>query len=212
MPRPAIDLRGQVFGKLRPHTPTNKRTKRGHVIWQCACSCGGATEASSGDLKKGTVRSCGCLYGQDKITHGHLQRKKETREYRAWRGMIERCENRRGPAYRNYGARGIRVCVRWRRSFTTFLQDMGTHPGPGYSVERKNNNGNYSPSNCVWADRATQALNRRNVAKLTIGGVTKTIVEWSRQSGTAVRTIKVRRMLGRTPRQAVFDPLGIRRR
>lgn len=87
-------------------------------------------------------------------------RRSSTPEYRAWAGMLKRCKNPKDIGYKNYGGRGITVCVRWE-SFDNFLNDMGRKPVASYSLDRKNNDGNYEPSNCRWASRHEQAGNRR---------------------------------------------------
>jgi hypothetical protein len=88
-------------------------------------------------------------------------------EYRIWYGMIRRCCDRREPAFERYGGRGIGVCDRWRHDFMAFLSDMGPRPAPGYSLDRVDNDGSYTPENCRWATRFLQSQNRdivRNAA------------------------------------------------
>ena len=89
-------------------------------------------------------------------------------EYSAWRNMKKRCYNPKSIGYKNYGARGIKVCDRWLHSFKNFLEDMGHKPGPEYSLDRKNNDGNYEPKNCRWATPEVQRNNTRKQQALRI--------------------------------------------
>ena len=86
-------------------------------------------------------------------------------EHQAWANMIQRCTNPNNRAYKWYGARGITVCERWRYSFSAFYEDMGKRTSNLHSLERVNNNGNYEPSNCVWATWLEQNNNRRPISR-----------------------------------------------
>jgi hypothetical protein len=80
--------------------------------------------------------------------------------YQTWRSMLSRCENPNSADYENYAARGISVCERWH-DFPSFVQDMGEKPSAKHTLERRDNDGNYEPLNCVWATRSDQNRNRR---------------------------------------------------
>jgi hypothetical protein len=83
------------------------------------------------------------------------------REHNSWRSMKQRCLNPKNKSYHYYGERGIKVCDRWLHSFKNFLFDMGHRLGPEYTLDRKNNDGNYEPRNCRWATKKVQRNNTR---------------------------------------------------
>lgn len=77
-------------------------------------------------------------------------RKIEYPEYRVWQSMIARCEQEKAPGFASAGAKGAKVCARWRRSFETFLADLGRRPGKGYALVRKGNTGDFRPGRVWW--------------------------------------------------------------
>lgn len=85
-------------------------------------------------------------------------------EYRVWVMMRDRCKNPKSPKWPRYGGRGIRVCERWE-VFGNFIADMGRRPGPDFSIDRRDNDGNYEPSNCRWATRSQQARNQKRATR-----------------------------------------------
>lgn len=129
--------------------------------------------------------------------HNYSHGMSNTPEHDAWLRMIQRCENPKNIGFLDYGGRGISVCEEWRRSFTAFYAHVGPRPSPKHSIDRfPNNNGNYEPGNVRWATAKEQSLNRRSNICLTIGGVSKTIQEWSECSGVAEGTIRARARRG----------------
>lgn len=155
---------GQRFGRLVVLCEGTRLSKR---RWDCRCDCGSGKTVFGFSLMSGQTKSCGCLARElssaRNTTHGHCSNTngKSTREYTAWRRMLSRCSNNAHPTNVIYYLnRGIRVCQRWQK-FENFLADIGKHPGKGFSLDRINNNGNYEPGNCRWADAATQIKNRR---------------------------------------------------
>ncbi len=138
----------------------------GNRWWMCRCDCGKDKKISQPSLKRGT-RSCSCMMGEwirrARHKHGGTPRSGRMPEYRIWGTMLDRCFNPKSQRYSYYGGRGITVCGRWRgdSGFANFLADMGRKPAPGYSVDRINNDGPYSPDNCRWATQKEQMANTR---------------------------------------------------
>lgn len=120
--------------------------------------------------------------------------------------MKDRCLNKGGKAYKDWGARGITICDRWRDSFEAFHEDMGTRPTPDHSIERKDNDGPYCKSNCFWATRTTQANNKRNNVLVTIGHETLTVAQWADRAGISGAMIHKRLKRGWEAEEAVFTP------
>lgn len=156
------DVKGERFGRLRV-TLYVGIGKNGEAIWLCECECGGRSEVRGSSLRNANTRSCGCLRRETAREMFTVHGQCGSAVYVAWMNMVQRCKNPNHPQYADYGGRGITVCKSWEQ-FENFYADMGDRP-QGLTLDRINNDKGYERSNCRWADRKTQANNRRKPKK-----------------------------------------------
>jgi hypothetical protein len=131
--------------------------------------------------------------------------RKRSSEERCWLKMWQRCTNPKQMGYKNYGGRGIKVCERWSK-FVNFLTDLGPKPTPKHSIERRDNNGDYTPTNCYWATRHQQHRNTRKNVWITFEGETLCLKDWERRLGMGSMTLKGRLARGWSVRDALTLP------
>lgn len=198
-----IDLVGKRFGKLVALELAEINRHR-QAKWKCKCDCGRTTITLRTALTQGRTRSCGCLW-RAKISKGNPKHGYAgTSIYQLWGSMIERCTNPKSTSFENYGGRGITVCKRWK-SFVNFFADMGEKPA-GRMLERKNNDGDYSPDNCVWVTRSEQNRNTRRTRRFEIGGVVKCLTDWASEFGINRETLSSRIKRGIPFEKALTEP------
>lgn len=197
-----IDHVGQKFGRLTVIEPTALRDGAGSIKWRCLCDCGKEAVVSGRNLRSGESRSCGCLFlevaaEKGRRLMGATHGKTGTPTYTVWVGMKQRCLNADDPKWGDYGGRGIKVCDRWRDSFTNFLADMGEKPSPQHSLDRwPDVNGDYEPSNCRWATQYQQQNNRRNNRMVMCDGALMTASEAARRHGLSPSLVHERMSRG----------------
>lgn len=172
------DLTGQKFGRLKVIKRVENKGRQ--TMWLCKCDCGNEKIVRGSHLINGYIKSCGCLNKEilRQRCSKHLQSK--TRLHQIWLRMKQRCVNKNLECYKNYGGRGITVCDDWKNDFMSFYSwSMQNGYKNDLSIDRIDNNGNYEPSNCRWADRKTQARNTRSNRLITYNGQTHCISEWA---------------------------------
>lgn len=209
--RRVTDITGLKCGRFTAIRYSH-HTKAG-ATWECKCECGNIRFLATTEIRRGKHQSCGCLQREQAraahLKHGQCAYGKNngTPEYRAWVAMRQRCQNASAPAFPNYGGRGIKVCDRWDCSFDSFFADMGLKPSPKMSLERLDNNGGYSPENCVWATQKTQGNNTRKTVMITHNGKTMSRTQWSELLGFQLTLIGDRINDGWSVAQALDTPV-----
>jgi hypothetical protein len=143
-------LIGQRFNRLTVVSRTANSGKKDR--YECSCDCGGSTMALGWSLRAGRSRSCGCLRAEELNARQGNENHKHygTLEYSDWLAMKSRCYYPKNRAYKKYGGTGIKVCERWRDSFSAFLTDLGPLPSLNHRLGRIDEAGDFTPENCQW--------------------------------------------------------------
>ncbi len=158
MPRKAKNIVGSKYGRWTVISDAPKINGILYII--CECSCGQIRTLIKSEVTQGRSKSCGCRareVARSLLTKHGLSK---TKTYKVWAGMKRRCTDTKHKDYANYGAKGVKVCDKWSDSFEAFIEDMGACPD-GYTIERDNVYGDYSPDNCRWIPASDQSKNRR---------------------------------------------------
>ncbi len=165
-------------------TKTSKKPKRKGLY---KCHCGKEFDANSYDVKSGHTSSCGCI-GCNR-THGLSGAKL----YWVWTAMKERCLNPNNEWFKNYGSRGIKVCEEWTDFKTFYDWAMSSGYKEGLSIDRRDNDGNYEPSNCRWATVVTQNRNTQRIRRSNTSGYRG--VCWDKSRSKFIVTIGIDKKL-----------------
>ena len=181
--RAANELIGKRFGRLLvlelDHIGIRNKNNQNSFVYKCKCDCGNIVLVDKYSLTRPNgTKSCGCLIKEIMKEKQTIHGMSGTRFYKEWDGMIQRTTNQNNDSYIQYGARGIRVCDRWRYSFENFKNDMYDsyldhsmkYGETDTTIERINVNGNYEPLNCKWITKAEQNRNMTTNFRLIYNG------------------------------------------
>lgn len=196
--------------------PTRKRSNGGSItMWHCKCDCGKELDVIANSLLRGRTKSCGCAKSKIISEKTAKHRGIDDRLYHVWAGMKGRCYNHQNQSYQYYGGRGISVCEEWAESYAAF-RDWATANGydPNAEVgkctiDRIDNNGDYTPTNCRWVGMDVQSTNKHpsgKAIKIEYCGQLKTIKDWSEITGISSGAIRERLRRGWSVENALATP------
>lgn len=187
------DLTGSRLGKW---TVLHREPNRGKaVMWKCQCECGNIAVIHGTSLKSGTSTQC----RQCRDTYRTARKHGQTRTplYRVWCRIKGCTSNANHQDFKWYGAKGVKVCDEWANDFETFHQwAIQNGYEKGLTIDRKDVDGDYEPSNCRWITIQEQSLNKTDTIRITHKGLTLTIPEWSKTTGIKRSTLYARYFKG----------------
>lgn len=161
-----IDMTGLRYGRLIGIEFSHRAGSHAH--WRFLCDCGNETTVDGTAVRAGKTASCGCLHreicAERLTTHGRRAKKRHDPTYRAWQEINTFCTNRESSRYRDFGARGIRVCPAWSKDFQAFLADLGERPA-GRILVLIDPRQDFAPGNCRWALVRSRSRRARDGAK-----------------------------------------------
>lgn len=201
------DLIGRTFGAfvvLEEAPPKIRANGKKVRMWKCQCSCGNVRYLNKREIDTEKRKSCGCKWGEyqrmSRIQHGDSH----MRLHNTWSGIRARCYCKTDYHYQWYGARGIRMNDAWKDDYAAFKEwALDNGYSPELSLDRIDNNGNYTPDNCRWTTQKAQSNNTRRNRMITAFGETLTLAQWAEKSGIPYHTLKRRIYLGWTPEDAL---------
>ena len=206
------DLTGQRFGRLvvlsRAENYIQKNGTK-HSQWICKCDCGETIKVRGCNLMSGNTNSCGCYMKKRASEANSKHKQSKTKLYFVWQKIKGRCLNKTNKRYSLYGERGIKICDEWKESFENFYSwSMNNGYKTGLTIDRKDNNGNYEPSNCRWVDIKTQSNNRRTNVCFEYNGEKLTRQQICEKYNINYSCFRKRIALGWTLEKAITTPSG----
>lgn len=191
----AIDLTGRRYTRLVALRQVWRENDKKHAFWECQCDCGNKFVARKDSLENGFAKSCGCLSAENGFhKHGYAY----TRLYGIYQNIKDRCYNTNNHSYHLYGGRGIKMCDEWLNNPQTFFDwsyQNGYVEGKSrkeQSIDRKDVNGNYEPSNCRWVNQTVQNYNKQDTIRVLVNGEEKTLLDLHTEYSVPLTTLRSR--------------------
>lgn len=194
------DYSGEIYGNIQVLEMTNKRTKKGYVVYKCKCNkCNRIFESSLQNYRRRSklginTMTCGCY--DRHFCNFYKNGLSSTRLRYIYDNMKSRCYNKNNKEYKNYGKRNIIICDEWLDKEKGFENFYNWAINNGYqknlSIDRINVDGNYEPNNCKWSSFEEQINNRTNTIKLEYKGITKTLTQWAKKYNIPIVTLRSR--------------------
>ena len=196
-----LDIIGKTFSRLTVLKQFGK-SKNGHLMFLCKCECGNEKLIIGSSLVYGDTKSCGCLSREKAyimgINHGIAMREisrnpkriERKRIKNAFSNMLNRCFNPKDMNYKNYGGRGVKVCDVWSNDPESFIEwSLSNGYSGNLTIDRIDNDGDYTPNNCKWSTTKEQSRNKRSNVFATIGDETKILNDWATEFNTSPKMI-----------------------
>lgn len=201
------DLKGKKFGRVTvlEYVGLDETGKRS--LWKCVCDCGKEFVSRKESLTKGRTVSCGCFGKEKRLEANTKHGMANTKLYKVWTSMLQRCENPNDKAYEHYGGRGIKVYPKWHE-FDGFYGHMRSGYQEGLSLDRIDVNGNYEPGNVRWATRFEQQNNLRNNVRHMFFGELLTCGEAGRKFNINPNSLRSSIYSGNEPEKALLQLMG----
>ena len=196
---------GEKYGRLTVVERVAADPKSGNLRYLCKCDCGVTSFVTGSNLSRGVTTSCGCLARETTIKRNTTHGKCGTRLYTIWCGIRERCSTPGQESYKNYGGRGIRVEFKGFEDFYDWAVRSGY--SDKLSIDRIDNNGNYSERNCKWSTRKEQNNNQRSNALFTHDSKTMNMKQWAESVGLPYKALQHRVYRGWDFSVAITTPL-----
>lgn len=180
------DIKGQRFGRFTVLEYV------GDQKWLCQCDCGTIKKVIGPRLRSGEIKSCRCLQREKVAERGTKHGLSNTRLYKIWGNMKQRCYNPNASKYYLYGGSGVKVCNEWLDFMNFYEWSLANGYTDNLSIDRIDSSKDYEPSNCRWVTYKVQGNNTRANHYLEYMGERKTMAEWAEAVGLPYKVLSER--------------------